>query len=163
MDPGMHGAASDLAALLDLEAIKQLKARYCRYVDTRDWERLREVFADAAWLRFPQLGSFDDPESFVVACRSRFGAGTTVHHAVLPEIELLPGGRARGVWATHIYVEQPPASAGEAPRGHHAYGHYHEDYVRARGGWRIVALRLTLVCRNPLDGPLRSGRGRRPP
>jgi SnoaL-like domain len=28
----------DGTALLEIEAIKQLKARYCRYVDTKDWQ-----------------------------------------------------------------------------------------------------------------------------
>ena len=30
----------------DIEAIKQLKARYCRTMDTKDWAAMREVFAD---------------------------------------------------------------------------------------------------------------------
>jgi SnoaL-like domain len=30
----------------DLEAIKQLKARYFRTMDTKDWAGMREVFAD---------------------------------------------------------------------------------------------------------------------
>ncbi len=36
----------DTAALLDIEAIKQLKARYCRYLDTKDWQAWRGLFAD---------------------------------------------------------------------------------------------------------------------
>ena len=30
----------------DVEAIKQLKARYCRTMDTKDWAGMRRVFAD---------------------------------------------------------------------------------------------------------------------
>jgi len=30
-------AADDTATLLAIEAIKQLKARYCRHLDTKDW------------------------------------------------------------------------------------------------------------------------------
>ena len=30
----------------DVEAIKQLKARYFRTVDTKDWAGMRQVFAD---------------------------------------------------------------------------------------------------------------------
>ena len=30
----------------DIEAIKQLKARYFRTMDTKDWAAMREVFAD---------------------------------------------------------------------------------------------------------------------
>ena len=41
---------SDAAArrALDLDAIHQLKARYCRFIDTKQWDRLASVFtADA--------------------------------------------------------------------------------------------------------------------
>ena len=30
----------------DIEAIKQLKARYFRTMDTKDWDAMREVFTD---------------------------------------------------------------------------------------------------------------------
>jgi len=36
----------DAAALLEIEAINQLKARYCRYLDAKDWETWRAIFTD---------------------------------------------------------------------------------------------------------------------
>jgi hypothetical protein len=36
----------DTVTLLEIEAIKQLKARYCRHLDTKNWEAWREVFAE---------------------------------------------------------------------------------------------------------------------
>ena len=30
----------------EIEAIKQLKARYCRTMDTKDWPGMRQVFTD---------------------------------------------------------------------------------------------------------------------
>jgi hypothetical protein len=33
-------------ALVDIEAIKQLKARYCRHLDAKDWLASREIFTD---------------------------------------------------------------------------------------------------------------------
>jgi len=32
--------------LPDIEAIKRLKARYCRYLDAKDWTAWRELFTD---------------------------------------------------------------------------------------------------------------------
>ena len=32
--------------LLEIEAIKQLKARYCRFLDTKDWQAWRNIFTD---------------------------------------------------------------------------------------------------------------------
>ncbi len=36
----------DAKALLEIESIKQLKARYCRYLDTKDWNSWRGIFSD---------------------------------------------------------------------------------------------------------------------
>ena len=37
---------NDGTGLMDVESIKQLKARYCRYLDTKDWARWRDLFTD---------------------------------------------------------------------------------------------------------------------
>jgi DNA-binding CsgD family transcriptional regulator len=34
---------NDDTALMDIGSIKQLKARYCRYLDTKDWDRWRDL------------------------------------------------------------------------------------------------------------------------
>ena len=39
-------AVDDTVALVEIEAIKRLKARYCRHLDAKDWEAWRGVFAD---------------------------------------------------------------------------------------------------------------------
>jgi hypothetical protein len=41
----------DTATLREIEAIKQLKARYCRLLDTKDWQGWRSLFADRRELR----------------------------------------------------------------------------------------------------------------
>ena len=38
-------------SLADLESIRQLKARYFRYVDTKQWDRWAELFTDVATLK----------------------------------------------------------------------------------------------------------------
>ena len=35
-----------VAGVDDVEAIKQLKARYFRAMDTKDWDAMRDVFTD---------------------------------------------------------------------------------------------------------------------
>ena len=32
--------------LCEIEAIKQLKARYCRYLDTKQWDDWRQLFTE---------------------------------------------------------------------------------------------------------------------
>ena len=36
----------DVAALLEIEEIKQLKGRYCRYLDAKDWDAWRDLLAN---------------------------------------------------------------------------------------------------------------------
>lgn len=36
----------DVSSLNDIEAIKQLKAGYCRYLDAKDWDTWRGIFTD---------------------------------------------------------------------------------------------------------------------
>ena len=39
-------ALDDAVALVAIEAIKRLKARYCRHLDAKDWSAGRGVFGD---------------------------------------------------------------------------------------------------------------------
>jgi hypothetical protein len=39
-------AFQDIWILLGVDAMEQLKALYCRYLDTKDWDQWRTVFAD---------------------------------------------------------------------------------------------------------------------
>jgi len=53
----------------------------------------------------------------------------------MPEIELLGADRARGIWAMFDWVDHPAYDL----RG---YGHYHEEYAKEDGAWRIRRTRL---------------------
>jgi hypothetical protein len=54
----------------------------------------------------------------------------------MPEIELTSATRATGIWAMFDYVELPEFTL----RG---FGHYHEEYLKQGGRWRIQSMRLT--------------------
>ena len=48
--------------------VRQLKARYCRFLDTKQWERLKELFAaDARFDGFTSVPDGSDPTTFVNA------------------------------------------------------------------------------------------------
>ena len=127
----------DLQTLADLEAIKQLKARYFRLLDTKQWSEWAEVFTEDARL---QWGPADEQimqgrETIVAQVSANLEDGVSVHHGHMPEIEI-HGDTATGIWAMHDYVEMPQLVL----RG---WGHYHEEYAREAGGWRIRRSRLT--------------------
>lgn len=132
--------------LAEIEAIRLLKARYFRLLDTKDWAGWRRLFTDDLVSETdtapPQpdgshtLPKLPGADAFVERVRSLLGDGVTVHHGHMPEIELTGPDTARGIWAMEDIVVFPAMTL----RG---YGHYHEEYRREAGEWRIARLRLT--------------------
>ncbi len=140
--------------LLDLEQIKQLKARYCRFIDTKQWRRLRALFTDET--RFEGLGSAptgSDANTFVEGISTRLRDAVSIHHCHMPEIVFTGPATARGVWAMMDYLEFPEGtSPREVPghRGFYGFGHYEEEYRKHGGEWKISFLRLTRLRIDPL-------------
>ena len=129
----------DAASLLEIEAIKQLKAQYCRYLDTKDWAAWRGIFADNFVSDTSQAGGkvIDGADDFVAFTHKSVGNRATAHQVHGPEIELTSATTARGIWALEDVVRLAP---GVNLRG---YGHYHETYEKIDGQWRITSSKLT--------------------
>ena len=135
---------SDDAA--EIEAIKQLKARYFRLMDTKDWDGLARVFTDDVVIDVSGEGGgvTTGVADYLPFLRENIEHVTTVHHGHMPEIELTSPTTARGVWAMEDELWWPEGS----PITHmHGYGHYHETYERTADGWRIKTLTLTRLQR----------------
>jgi uncharacterized protein (TIGR02246 family) len=143
-----------LKVLVDIEAIKQLKARYFRLMDQKQWDEWAMVFAEDAHLVVPEGGVDERGRAAVVASVSGVLEGVrTVHHGHMPEIEITGPDTARGTWAMFDYVEFPSRPDGERV-GLQGYGHYTEEYVREDGQWRIASLHLSRLRIDPLGGGL---------
>ena len=134
-------ADDDAATLLAIEAIKQLKARYCRYLDTKDWAAWRAIFTDDFVSDTSEAGGklIVGADDFVAFTRKGIGrpAQATAHQVHAPEIELTSATTARGVWALQDVVRFGP---GVTLVG---YGHYHETYENIAGQWLIKSSKLT--------------------
>jgi SnoaL-like protein len=129
----------DVTTLLEIEAIKQLKARYCRFLDTKDWEAWRGVFADDFHSDTSPSGGkvIDGADEFVAFVRKTLEKQPTVHQVHAPEIELTSATTARGVWALNDVVRLAPGLNLDG------YGHYHETYEKVDGEWLIKSSILT--------------------
>jgi uncharacterized protein (TIGR02246 family) len=123
----------------DVEAIKQLKARYFRTMDTKDWDAMRQVFTDDVVIDTSAAGGnvAHGVDAFMDFLRGALEGTVTVHHGHMPEIELTSDTTATGVWALHDIV------IGLGGMRLDGYGHYHETYVKTAGGWRIASSTLT--------------------
>ena len=74
----------------DIEAIKQLKARYFRTMDTKDWDAMRLVFTDDVVVDTTASGGemVSGADAFMEFLRGAIGDVETVHHGHTPEIEV---------------------------------------------------------------------------
>ena len=136
---------TEIETLLAIESIKQLKARYFRCVDTKDWTGFESLFAPD--LRFDISDDapgciLDNPAAAAKAASEALENCVSVHHGHCPEIRIVSETAAEGIWAMEDMLRWNP---GAASRVHtlHGYGHYHETYRKIEGAWRIQTLKLT--------------------
>jgi len=155
--------------ILAIEEIKQLKARYFRCMDKKDWAGFLAVFTPDAIINCTEAFTPTDhagapmevggaappplnPElydtdivKFVANLSAMLGPVSTVHHGHMPEIKLTSPTTASGTWSMEDMLRFPPEAPGSAARLMHGYGHYEETYERLPAGWRIKTLKLTRV------------------
>jgi hypothetical protein len=142
----------------DLEEIKRLKARYFRYVDTKNWAALRALYVDDAVFDGFDYAT-DTPDQFVAGVAAYLATTSSVHQGFMPELVPRGSDLVRGIWAMHDYLVWEPGTRGykgmSTPDqwGIEGYGHYEEEYRRTAGGWRISFQRLTRLRIDPLTGP----------
>jgi uncharacterized protein (TIGR02246 family) len=132
--------------LLAIEEIKQLKARYFRCMDTKDWAGFEAVFAPDASVDYTPPGA--DSADWLASGRERIvefvrrivEPAITVHHGHMPEVEVTSPTTARAIFAMEDLIWWPE---GSRRRTLHGWGHYHESYIKMDGKWLIKTLRLT--------------------
>jgi ketosteroid isomerase-like protein len=149
-------AIDPIARLIATEEIKQLKARYFRLMDGKDFVALRSVFADDAVFDARASLSIDGQgesgraaesndwvysggDVIIDFIRAAIGTQRTVHHGHCHEIEVLSDTEARGVIAMEDQIWDESGAALTL----HGMGHYRETYRKEAGGWRIVTSRIT--------------------
>lgn len=138
-----------------IEAIKVLKARYFRCLDTKDWDGFAQVFAPDAVMdmRAEVPPTPDDPDAGITRgnqaiadfVKSHVDSVVTVHHGHTPEIEITSPTTATGIWAMEDHLWWPEGSPLSTM---HGYGHYRETYElvpndEGQAEWRIQTLTLT--------------------
>lgn len=136
-----------MQTLLAIEAIRAVKARYCRTLDTRDWDGFAALFTDDAVLDVREdTGNPPITGIAAIVAQVRFAVdhAASSHQVHTPEIALQGPDRAEGVWAMQDRVVWHP---GKSPIPGVAsitgYGQYHESYRCEGGVWKIAALRLS--------------------
>ncbi|GAA2149042.1 nuclear transport factor 2 family protein [Glycomyces algeriensis] len=133
-------------AMAAVAEIKQVKARYFRAVDTKDWDLLKAQLTDDVVVDTTGSGGpvFVGSEAFIAFLQLTLSPAVTVHHGHSPEIEVTSATTATGVWAMQDLLIYPGESRVLG------FGHYHETYESEDGPWRIASLTLTRVHMDPV-------------
>jgi len=130
-----------ISPLSDRDAICELKARYCRFLDTKQWEAWTELFAEDFVLDTSEAGGPPPITGRIPAIamvRATIETAITAHQVHTPEIMIdADCVTASGIWAMQdrVIFENGPAMTG--------YGHYTETYVKRSGKWQIASSKLT--------------------
>ena len=102
---------TNVEELSDWLAICDLKARYCRLLDTKDWDGWRELFTKDYELDVSQetgMAPIKGRDAALEMILSNIRTTTTVHQVHSPEIRL-DGDEAHAIWAMHERLIFGPA------------------------------------------------------
>ena len=123
--------------LQEIEAIKRLKYRYFRCIDTKAWQELEDCFSEDASCAYDSgKYAFEGRArvmEFLVGAMGRTSM-LTLHQVHHPEIELAGDGAATGTWYLEdrvIDTENHFVLQGAA--------FYRDEYRKQDGVWRIRA------------------------
>ncbi|KQY92924.1 hypothetical protein ASD24_21250 [Paenibacillus sp. Root52] len=127
-----------LERLLALESIRNTKARYCRFIDTKQWDALGGVFAPDAVADFSTEGNpipvLNGRDTIVQVFRDLVDVAVTVHHVHSAEVEFVSENEAKVISPMEDWVTFPE---GNENTSFHGFGHYHETFVKIDGEWYI--------------------------
>jgi hypothetical protein len=133
------GEISDLQRLSDLDAIRQLKARRIRAIDTQDWALYEAVHAPDHYSHNDGEPRWDGAKANTDRLAALFVGVQTIHHVHTAEIELTSPTTATGIWAMedYLYWQQQGVD-----HWLHGFGFYHETYAKRDGRWLFTSRRL---------------------
>jgi hypothetical protein len=142
---------NEIEKLVALEELRLLKARYFRYLDTKQWSAWSELFEPDIVADFRDESPdtvYRGREEFVNTVKGSLDPAVTLHHGHTPELEILSPTTAKGIWVMQDWLYWPEGGNKVGIPGIHSvlgWGHYHETYLKGSSGWRIATLRLTRI------------------
>lgn len=124
-----------MSDLFELEAIKQLKYKYFRCLDTKCWEEMAETLAEDATAAYDSgKYSYDGKSAIMEFLRGSLADPDVIslHMGHHPEITLTSATTAEGTWYLEDYLIFAKANA--RLRG---AGFYRDRYTKVDGHWKI--------------------------
>lgn len=135
-----------IARLEAIEEIRNLKARYFRLMDTKQWVELAELFAPDLQVLSPGGELWlSGGQAFADSLRTSLERSVSCHQGFTAEIEIRDAQTATGIWAMQDVISWEDRHPREGWKSIVGRGHYHETYRRIDGAWRIATLTLTRI------------------
>jgi hypothetical protein len=133
-----------IARLEAAEAIRNLKARYFRLMDTKQWDALTGCFTRDMRVVTPEGAIYvEGGAQYAEGLRASLEHATSCHQGLTAEIGFADDGTATGIWAMQDVITWPEAHPTTGWKAILGRGHYHETYRIEDGEWRIATLMLT--------------------
>ena len=132
----------DLQELSDRQEIADVLTRYTRAIDTREWDRLDDVFTADARIDYTAtgggVGSFTEMKQWLADTLPMFA--TYQHTLGQLEVTLAPDGDGDAATVA-AYFYNPMVFAGDSGESlWEVGGIYHHELVRTGAGWRSRSL-----------------------
>jgi hypothetical protein len=144
---------TEIEQLLATDEIRKIKARYCRAIDTQDWDLLSELFTEDAVMDMSATGGTDVTGERIRRSRDEIvkwlsktlaPGAVALHRGFMDEITFTSATTADAVWAG----EWDAWFAPESPlKERHGAGYYYESYRKDNGRWLVSHLRIGSVLR----------------
>lgn len=139
-----------LQEILDYKEIIELKARFVRTVDAKDWPGYRDVFSAEGAFDFGGDFVVQGGDAFVATVASQLEGAVSVHRAFLPEISFESATEAKGTWAVNDYIEWSADPTTGERRGFQGFGYEYETYRKIDRRWKIAGWRVRYIRMDPL-------------
>jgi hypothetical protein len=129
--------------LEDIEAIKQLKARWWFACDTRALDDMRACYHELDFLiDFGFIGQFRDMHEFIkmfeeLACDP---SHIDMHHGMAPEITITSESTAKGRWRMRFQLLET-----EKQMVQMMHGYYEDEYIKVNGKWKMSLSKYTIL------------------
>ena len=129
-----------IGVMEDIEAIKNLKAKYFRCVDKKLWEEMETVLTEDAVADYGMgIELLQGREAIIEFLKKNLGRDSmiSVHQGHNPEIEITSDTTARGVWVLNDrLIIQTIATL-------NGWRYYEDEYVKLNGEWKKKSTKIT--------------------
>ncbi len=130
-----------IRVLEDIEAIRNLKAKWWYSIDHKLWDEVGNCVAEDVVLHNPSYYTIEGRKTLVEFLKKRLDAAiVTVHQGHHHEIEIMSETTARAKWAVRDQIVDSKANT--VFKGRY---YYDDDFVKENGRWKLQRMTLNYI------------------